>query len=142
MKTIYAMAMLVVVAACSSDVNPPAAVTRGTQATARPPRSARVVAAAELTTLYANSKLKDWDVRASVTGADCGVLFVQTPVIMEKTMVEAMHYGTSTYSPDGRSIDQFSRERAFRGVAYRDGSGNVWTFGDIKTDETTPPCNR
>lgn len=140
MKTMFVTAMIMVFAACSSDVSPEAAVTRGTQPPAQPQRGARVVAAAELTRLYANSRLKDWQVRASVTGADCRVLLVQTPVIMEKTMVEAMHYGRSTYSVDGRSIDQFSHERQFRGVAYRDGSGNVWTFGEITNDETEPPC--
>jgi hypothetical protein len=140
MKTMFVTAILLALAACSSDVNPRTAVT-GTRPAPRPPRGARVVAAAELTKLYANSTLKEWDVRASVTGADCRVLFVETPVIMEKTMVEAMHYGTSTYSVvAGRSIDQFSREREFRGVAYRDGSGNVWTFGAITNDETEPPC--
>lgn len=139
MKTMM-LAMLVGFAACSSDVNPSAAVSRPAQAAPRPPRGARVLAAAELTKLYANSRLKEWEVRATVTGKDCRVLFVQTPVIMEKTMVEAMHYGTSTYSADGRSIDQFSREREFRGVAYRDGSGNVWTFGAVTSEETEPPC--
>lgn len=137
MRVPFTVAMLVVCAACSSDSDPAAAVA---QARMAPPAAAgHRAAAAELTRIYAASKLAQWDVRASVAGTDCDVLLVETPVLMEETMVAAMHYGAGSYEVYHHGVEQFYRDRAFRGVAYKDGSGKIWPYA-IQESETLTPC--
>ena len=104
------------------------------------PSSAHVTAATLFTRNYAQSKLARWNVRAAAAGSDCGVLFVQTTVVMDDSMVEALHYGAGAYRVAGRGVDEFSREHSFRGVAYRDPSEKVWTYGNVSTREALTPC--
>ena len=92
---------------------------------------AHMNAASALTDRYAQSALERWDVRGRAAGADCGVLYVETAIILEDSMVEALHYGVGAYDVYRGGIQQYSRDRAFRGVAYRDRSGKVWTFGEV-----------
>jgi hypothetical protein len=58
-------------------------------------------------------------------------------------MVEAMHYGAGAYDIYDGGVQQFLRERAFRGVAYKDGSGRVWTYGAVTQNEAEAlvPCH-
>jgi hypothetical protein len=101
-----------------------------------------VTAARALTTRYSQSRLARWKVKGSAAGADCGVLLVETSVILEDAMVAALHYGAGTYEIHQGGIQQFSRERAFRGVAYRDSARRTWTFGDVSRTEAASlvPC--
>jgi len=103
----------------------------------------RMSSASVLTDRYAHSRLSRWNLRGSAAGPDCGVLFIEASIIMEDSMVEALHYGAGAYDVYRGGVQQFSRERTFRAVAYRDRSGHVWTFGDITPTEAValPPCS-
>lgn len=103
----------------------------------------RVRAAAIFTDRYARSRLSAWNIRAQAAGDDCSVLIVQTPIIMEDSMVEAMHYGAGAYDVYDGGVQRFSRDRTFRGVAYKDGSGRLWTYGAVTQSEaeTLTPCH-
>ena len=95
----------------------------------------RVAAARFFTEKYSQSKLAAWNVRASAAGRDCDVLLVDTSIVMEDSMVEALHYGGGDYSViDDGGVERFCRQRAFRGVAYRDATGRVWAY-DVSADE-------
>jgi hypothetical protein len=88
-----------------------------------------------VTERYAQSRLSRWNVRASAAGSDCAVLFLETSVILEDAMVEAMHYGAGAYDVYDGGVQRFSREHAFRGVAYKDRSGRVWSYGAVTPAE-------
>lgn len=103
---------------------------------------ARISAANLFTAHYEKTRLSTWNVRAHVAGSDCDVLYVETSIILEDAMIEAMHYGAGAYEnvyPGG--VQRFSKEHAFRGVAYKDVSGRVWTYGDIAKTEALTPCH-
>jgi hypothetical protein len=96
----------------------------------------RVTAADAFTRHYAESRLRKWDIRAHAAGTDCSVLFVETPMLLDDSVIEALHYGTGAYAVyDGRGVQHFCHQRAFRGAAYRDRSGHVWTFGKVSVNE-------
>ena len=67
-------------------------------------------------------------------------VFVQTPVVMERTMVDAMHYGLGSYRISDTSIDELYRARGFRGVLYKDGSKRLWVYGEV-TEGAPAPCH-
>jgi hypothetical protein len=94
-----------------------------------------VVDAGTFTSRYANSRLSKWNVRASAAGADCGVLIIDTSIILEDSMVEALHYGAGPYGVLEGGIQRFCTDRSFRAVAYRDSSGRIWTYGDVSAAE-------
>jgi hypothetical protein len=96
-----------------------------------PQRDLRVGAASLFTRRYSQSRLSGWNVRATAAGGDCGVLLVETSVLMEDSMVEALHYGAGAYGVVDGGVQRFSRDRSFRAVAYKDSSGRVWTYGDV-----------
>jgi hypothetical protein len=100
-----------------------------------PQHDARVVAANLFTQRYAHSRFAGWKVHASARGSDCGVLLVETGVIMEDSMVEAMHYGAGAYGVVDGGVQRFYRDRSFHAVAYKDSSGHVWAYGDISASE-------
>ncbi|HYC60322.1 MAG TPA: hypothetical protein VEK79_12235 [Thermoanaerobaculia bacterium] len=92
---------------------------------------------------YAQSRLARWNVHARAAGRDCAVLFVETSMILEDSMIEAMHYGAGAYDIHEGGVQQFLRERAFRGVAYKDRSGRLWTYGAVTPAEAEglTPCH-
>lgn len=104
----------------------------------------RIAAAHHFTELYSKSRLSGWDVRASAAGNDCAALFVTTSIILEDSMVEAMHYGAGPYDIHDGGIEHFYRESSFRGVAYRDASGRIWTYGAVNAIEAEAfvPCRK
>ena len=108
----------------------------------RPAVKERVAAAQILASDCAASKLAALNVRASAAGSDCGVLFIETPMILEDAIVEAMHYGTGAYGLYQGGVNQFSRRRSFRGVTYKDGSGQLWFYGNVSRSEaeSLQPC--
>jgi hypothetical protein len=125
------MLFVLIAAACGSDA-PPA-----------PAHNARVAAAQLFTQRFAHSRFADWKIRANAAGNDCDVLLVQTPVVMEDAMVEALHYGAGAYGVVEGGVQRFARDRSFRGVAYKDSSGRFWTYGDVTAAraETLKPCD-
>ena len=95
----------------------------------------RVSAANLLTNDYSHSKLADWNVRANAAGADCDVLLVETSVALEDSTVNALHYGAGAYGVHSGGMQRFSKEHSFRGVAYRDSTGRIWTYGGVTAAE-------
>jgi hypothetical protein len=108
-----------------------------------PQKEMRVTAANNLTGVYARSRMSAWKVRAQARGTDCAILFVETPIILEESMVDALHYGAGKYDIYNGGVQQFCRDRSFRGVAYKDGSGRVWAYGALSQHEaeTAAPCH-
>jgi hypothetical protein len=97
--------------------------------------------ATTFTRLYTDSALGQWKVRAKAAGSDCGVLLVETSIIMEDAMVDALHYGAGAYDVYSGGVKEFSSERAFRGVAYRDATEKVWPYGITAEEaERLLPC--
>jgi hypothetical protein len=96
---------------------------------------AHITAANLITQRYSQSRLARWNVRATAAGDGCDVLFIRSSVIMTDSMVEAMHYGAEPYSVYRGGVQLFSRERAFRGVTYKDSSGRLWTYGALSAAE-------
>lgn len=110
----------------------------------RPRSSSNHVAAANVfTDRYAHSRFAGWKIRATARGRDCDVLLVETDMLMEDSMVEAMHYGAGAYGVVEGGVRRFSRDRSFRGVAYKDSSGRIWAYGDVTAHDaaTMPRCD-
>ena len=63
-------------------------------------------------------------------------------MVLDDSLVEAIHYGTGPYAVVDGGVRQFTREPAFRGVAYRDRIGRVRTYGDLtqREAEDLQPC--
>jgi len=105
------------------------------------PRDPHAAAAASLTDRCAASRLATWNIRGLAAGGDCRVLLVDTPMVLEDSLVEAIHYGSGAYAIVDGGVRHFTRERDFRGVVYRDGTGRVWTYGDVPEHaEELQPC--
>jgi hypothetical protein len=96
---------------------------------------AHVDAAGFFTERCSRSPLSVWDVRGAAAGAGCDVLLVETSVVMNDRMVEALHYGAGPYGVVAGGVQRFYRDREFRGVAYRDSAGHVWKYGDVSRTE-------
>lgn len=122
MTRLRPMLSLVLLLACWSNPKPS-------------PDDLRVDAARFVTRQYAHSRLVRWNVRASAAARDCDVLFVETSVIMEDSMIEALHYGGGRYDVIDGGVDRFYRARSFRGVAYRDATERLWTYGGVTAEE-------
>lgn len=107
------------------------------------PPGKQVAAANFFTDRYAHSRFAGWKVRASARGRDCDVLLVETDMVMEDSMVEAMHYGAGAYGVVDGGVQRFCRERSFRGVAYKDSSGRIWAYGNVTAQDaaTLPRCD-
>jgi hypothetical protein len=103
---------------------------------ARPAAPAAIAAAELFTRQYARRKL-----RASVAGTDCKVLVIAIENGFDDGLVESIHYGASGYDALGGG-EQFVKDRGFRAVVYRDGSGYLKTYGATTFDEarTMPRC--
>lgn len=94
-------------------------------------------AAILFTDRYSQSRLSKWNVRASTAGDGCDVLLVHTSIVLEDSLVEAMHYGAGAYGVFEGGVNSFYRQRSFRGVAYKDPTGRVWTFGALTLSEAS-----
>jgi len=123
----------VVLAACAIACAPP---QRHSQ------RDDRIGAAVQLTRRCAGSPLAKWNIRGTAAGADCNVLVVDTSTVLDDASTEAIHYGTGEYGVVDGGVRRLMVERSFRGVAYRDGSGRVRTYGDVtpREAEALQPC--
>jgi hypothetical protein len=106
------------------------------------PRGERIAAASLLPAHCATSRLTKWNIRGRAAGADCNVLLVETTMVLEDSLVEAIHYGSGAYAVVEGGVRRFTRERAFRGVVYRDRTGRVWSYGDLTLGEAEElqPC--
>jgi len=117
-------------------------------ATCAPPRQPsvrenRITAASQFTRRCATSRLAKWNIRGAAAGADCGILLVETTMVLDDSLTEAIHYGTGAYVVVDGGVRRFTRECEFRGVAYRDRTGRVRTFGDLPQGEAEDlqPCH-
>lgn len=117
--------------------------------TAAPPRPPVVKntapylqAARRLTERYSKSPMAGWGVHVSAAGPDCKVLFIETKIILETSMVDAIHYGVAAYDFLPGGVKQFGRLNAFRGVAYQDVTGYRWRYGNVSVAEAQSlhPC--
>jgi len=106
------------------------------------PRNLRVVSANLFTDRYAHSRLAAWNLRANAVGGDCDVLLVKTSIIMEESMVEAMHDGAGAYAVYDGGVQKFCRDHSFRATAYKDATGQVWAYGDVTATQAAAmkPC--
>ena len=95
----------------------------------------RIAAANAFTRRYAQSRFSGWNIRADAAGTDCDVLLVRTSIVLEESMIEAMHYGAGAYDIYDGGVQHFCREQTFRGVAYKDASDRVWTYGAVSVAE-------
>lgn len=126
-----AVALAFIVTICSASCKPgphappPPSTTSGQRASA----------ASLFTSHYAQSRMSEWDLQARAAGNDCTVLFVETPMIMDDSIVEALHYGAGAYDVYDGGVQRFYRERSFRAVTYKDGSGKLWTYGAVTEAE-------
>lgn len=113
------------------------AVAWGPRAT--PERSS---AAALFTKRYASSRFAQWGVTARPAGSDCAVLLIRTRVLLDNARVETLQYGAGSSEVWEGGAQRFSRERGFRGVAYRDGADLAWSFDNVTPQEekTLRPC--
>ena len=129
MRTTVLLALVLSIAACRANRKPS-------------PYNERIEAARLLTERYAHSRLAAWNVRVRAAGDDCGVVLVDTAVILRDSTVEALHYGGGDYGIDGRGIEHFRRDRRFRGVVYRDSTARVWPYDGLSAEEARAlkPC--
>jgi hypothetical protein len=106
------------------------------------PREHRIAAAALFTRRCAASRLARWNIRGSAAGADCGILLVDTSMVLDDSLTEAIHYGTGAYAVVDGGVRHFTHDRSFRGVAYRDRTGHVRTYGELTPAEAEDlqPC--
>ncbi len=108
---------------------------------AAPDTAHHLAAAHDFTDRYAHSRLSAWKIHAGAAGGDCAVLTVDVSIILDESMVEAMHYGAGAYAVYGGGVERFVRDRDFRGVAYRDASGRQWAYGLAPGEaESLQPC--
>lgn len=86
------------------------------------------------------SAREPWNIRTRPAGKDCDVLFVETGLVLDAAMVEAMHYGTGPFRSRGKGM--YSRAQGFRGVVYKDTTGKIWTYGSVTEAEarSLPRC--
>jgi len=100
-----------------------------------PDHETHILAANAFTQRYARSRFARWNIRASARGRDCDVLLVETDMLMEDSMVDAMHYGAGAYGVIEGGVQRFQRDRNFRAVAYKDSSGHIWAYGGVSASE-------
>ncbi len=93
--------------------------------------AAHTGAAMRFTRQYAHSRLSDWKIRATAAGDRCDVLLIETSIMLEDSMVDALHYGAGEYGVYTGGIQRFSTEHEFRSVVYKDSTAHVWIYGDI-----------
>lgn len=116
-----------------------------TVCTPRQPLSARehhIAAAMLLTRRCAASRLARWNIRGIAAGADCNILVVDTSMVLDDSLTEAIHYGNGAYAVVDGGVRHFAHDRSFRGVAYRDRTGHVRTYGELTQAEAEDlqPC--
>lgn len=110
---------------------------------ARPqPSELRVASARSITRTYSQSRFARWELRARALGDDCDVLLISTSTVLDDAMVEGLHYGGGSYGVVEGGVHRFYRARTFRGVAYKDLSARVWTYGSLTPAEVPrlKPC--
>ena len=137
MRRLLSPALFIFALACESQ--PP--VSPRQPAVAR--NAARYVEAARrLTELYTKTRMADWNVKADAAGSNCDFLFIETATVLDTSMVDAIHYGVAAYDFLPGGVKQFGRTNAFRGVVYKDASGYLWTYGNLKRvdAESLRPC--
>jgi hypothetical protein len=106
-------------------------------------KNMRVASANLFTGRYAQSRLAAWNLHANAIGSDCDVLMVKTSIILEESMVEAMHEGAGAYAVYDGGVQRFCRDHSFRAAAYKDRTGQIWAYGKVTATEAAAmkPCD-
>ena len=132
--------LFLLLAAMGCDSNRPP--TNHTVHDTTPDTTNRITTAHNFTNRVAHSRLAAWKIHAGAAGNDCAVLTVDVSIILDESMVEAMHYGAGAYAVYGGGVERFVHDRDFRGVAYKDASGRQWAYG-LSEDEAhaLQPCH-
>ena len=89
----------------------------------------------ELTAEFAHSRFAGWHIRGTAVGNDAAVLCVSIAIVLDDSMVEALHYGGGFYDVTAGGIQGFMRAHRFRGVVYVDKTGRVWKYGLVSASE-------
>ena len=134
------LAIALLLVSCRNDTASTVSATRSKSANPAPDH---VKAAEVFTDRYAHSRLSAWKVRAAAAGPRCDILTVEVATILDDSMVEAMHYGTGAYDVYQGGVQRFYLQRGFKGVAYKDESRRIWTYGEVTVPraETLAPCH-
>ena len=114
MRHLHACSLLLLLSACQFN----------------PKAEAPVKAAREFNELFATQRL-----HANAAGDDCLVLLVGTNAHLDDTAVESLHYGAGNPPAYKGGVRQFTEDRGFRAVVYRDTDRALWTYGAITRDE-------
>lgn len=137
-RSLSLLFLLLATIGCDSN-RPPAGQTFHD---ATPDTANHIAAAHDFTDRYAHSRLAAWKIHAAAAGNDCAVLTVDVSIILDESMVEAMHYGAGAYAAYGGGVERFVRDRDFRGVAYKDASGRQWAYGLSESEaQSLQPCH-
>ena len=106
------------------------------------PDHVHIADASSFTERYAKSRFTDWNIRANAAGTNCEVLLIETSILIDETMVEAVHYDGNDYDVYEGGVQSFYKERGFQGVVYKDPSGQIWTYGNVtmREAEQLEPC--
>lgn len=140
------LAIALLLTSCMNDTTATTPAARSSATAVSSEQSAardRITAAEVFTRRYDRSRMSAWKIRANAAGPDCSILTVHTTMVLDDSMVEAMHYGTGPYDVYDGGVQRFSATRGFRGVAYEDDSRRIWTYGGITVPqaELLTPCH-
>jgi hypothetical protein len=93
----------------------------------------------DLTKRYGSSRFSKWQIRGAAIGRDDSVLCISIGIVLDDSMIEALHYGSGLYDVYPGGIQGFMRDRHFRAVAYTDKTGRKWSYGVILPGESRCP---
>ena len=81
---------------------------------AKQPADHHIDDAHALTLRFAASRFARWNIRATANGRDCAALVIQTSMLLDDSMIEAMHYGAGSYDMYKGGLKQFTHDRGIR----------------------------
>jgi len=98
------------------------------------PAQRRVAAAEDLQQRFDGSLLKGWQLKFAARGRQCDALHVEGYTNLEKSMMQALAYGTLIYGkvlPGG--VNSYAFSNGFRDVVYTNEEGATYlSFGETK----------
>jgi hypothetical protein len=91
----------------------------------------RIEAANNFTERYSGPRMQAWKIRANAAGPDCDFLLIRAGIILDPSMIDAVHFGVGAYDLLPGGVDEFYRANTFRGVIYSDPTPRTWTYGSV-----------
>lgn len=82
----------------------------------------------DLTARYGSSRFAKWRIRGKATGPDGSLLCVSIGIVVDDSMIQALHYGSGLYDVYPGGIQGFMKDRRFRAVTYTDKTGRKWGY--------------